>query len=73
MSDMGKAEQDQLKRVAAEAAVADLENSIVLGLGTGSTAAIALEALAESQGPARRRRSRPPSTPPPGRASSACR
>ena len=47
MSDMGKAEQDQLKRVAAEAAVADLENGIVLGLGTGSTAAIALEALAE--------------------------
>jgi ribose 5-phosphate isomerase A len=46
MSDMGKAEQDQLKRVAAEAAVADLENGIVLGLGTGSTAAIALEALA---------------------------
>ena len=47
MSDMGKAEQDQLKRVAAEAAVADLDNGIVLGLGTGSTAAIALEALAE--------------------------
>ncbi|MGH6944282.1 MAG: ribose-5-phosphate isomerase RpiA [Geminicoccaceae bacterium] len=47
MSVMKKAEQDQLKRAAAEAAVAELEDGIVLGLGSGSTAAFALEALAE--------------------------
>lgn len=43
---MSKAEQDQQKRRAAEAAVAEVEDGMVLGLGTGSTAALALEALA---------------------------
>lgn len=38
--------QDDLKRMAAEAAVAEVEDGMVLGLGTGSTAAFAVEALA---------------------------
>src|SRR6185295_18603357 len=38
--------QDELKRMAAEAAVAEVEDGMVLGLGTGSTAAFAVEALA---------------------------
>lgn len=38
--------QDQLKRLAAEAAVAEVEDGMVVGLGTGSTAAFALHALA---------------------------
>jgi ribose 5-phosphate isomerase A len=38
--------QDDLKRAAAEAAVALVEDGMVLGLGSGSTAAFALEALA---------------------------
>lgn len=41
------AESDRLKRLAAEAAVAMVEDGMVLGLGTGSTMAFALEALAE--------------------------
>ncbi|MBP2296439.1 ribose-5-phosphate isomerase RpiA [Azospirillum rugosum] len=41
-----KAEQDRLKRAAAEAAVTLVEDGMVVGLGTGSTAAFALEALA---------------------------
>ena len=41
------AERDSLKRAAAEAAVALLEDGMVVGLGSGSTAAFALEALAE--------------------------
>ncbi len=41
-----KAAQDRLKRAAAEAAVALVEDGMVVGLGTGSTAAFALEALA---------------------------
>jgi ribose 5-phosphate isomerase A len=36
----------ELKRIAAEAAVAEVENGMVLGLGSGSTAALAVEALA---------------------------
>jgi ribose 5-phosphate isomerase A len=39
-------EQDDLKRLAAEAAVAEVEDGMVLGLGSGSTAAFAVEALA---------------------------
>ena len=38
--------QDAMKRQAAEAAVAEVEDGMVLGLGTGSTAALAVEALA---------------------------
>jgi ribose 5-phosphate isomerase A len=37
---------DELKRRAAEAAVAEVEDGMVLGLGSGSTAALAVEALA---------------------------
>jgi ribose 5-phosphate isomerase A len=43
---MDKAGQDRLKRLAAEAAVAEVEDGMVLGIGTGSTAAFAIEALA---------------------------
>jgi ribose 5-phosphate isomerase A len=39
-------EQDRLKRLAAVAAIAEVEDGMVLGLGSGSTAAFALEALA---------------------------
>lgn len=39
--------QDELKRQAAEAAVAAVEDGMVLGLGTGSTAAIAVDLLGE--------------------------
>jgi ribose 5-phosphate isomerase A len=39
-------ERDALKRAAAEAAVALVEDGMVVGLGTGSTAAFAVEALA---------------------------
>lgn len=39
-------DQDTMKRQAAEAAVAEVEDGMVLGLGTGSTAALAVEALA---------------------------
>jgi ribose 5-phosphate isomerase A len=39
-------EQDALKRAAAEEAVKLVENGMVVGLGTGSTAAFAIEALA---------------------------
>lgn len=39
--------QDELKRQAAERAVELVEDGMVLGLGTGSTARFALEALAE--------------------------
>ncbi len=38
-------DQDTTKRQAAEAAVAEIEDGMVLGLGTGSTAAMAVEAL----------------------------
>jgi ribose 5-phosphate isomerase A len=38
--------RDELKRAAAEAAVALVEDGMVVGLGTGSTAAFAVEALA---------------------------
>jgi ribose 5-phosphate isomerase A len=40
------ADQDALKRAAAEAAVQLVENGMVVGLGSGSTAAFAVEALA---------------------------
>ena len=40
------AERDALKRAAAEAAVGLVEDGMVVGLGTGSTAAFAVEALA---------------------------
>ena len=39
-------DQDTLKRAAAEAAVQLVENDMVVGLGSGSTAAFAIEALA---------------------------
>jgi len=38
---------DELKRQAAERAVAEVKDGMVVGLGTGSTAAFALEALGE--------------------------
>jgi ribose 5-phosphate isomerase A len=40
------AARDNLKRAAAEAAVAQVQDGMVVGLGTGSTAAFAVEALA---------------------------
>jgi DNA-binding transcriptional regulator LsrR (DeoR family) len=40
------AERDALKRTAAEAAVELVQEGMVVGLGTGSTAAFAIEALA---------------------------
>ena len=40
------AERDALKRAAAEAAVELVEDGMVVGLGTGSTAAFAVDALA---------------------------
>ena len=40
------ADRDELKREAAEAAVGLVEDGMVVGLGTGSTAAFAIEALA---------------------------
>src|SRR6516164_5616670 len=39
-------DRDTLKRAAAEAAVQLVENDMIVGLGTGSTAAFAVEALA---------------------------
>ena len=39
--------QDELKRQSAEAAVAEVQDDMVLGLGTGSTATIAVELLGE--------------------------
>ena len=42
---MGLLDQAALKRQAAEAAVAEVEDGMVLGLGTGSTAAQAVEVL----------------------------
>jgi ribose 5-phosphate isomerase A len=42
----GMNSQDELKRQAAEAAVAEVENGMVLGLGSGSTAELALQTLA---------------------------
>ena len=39
--------QDSLKRAAARRAVAEVEDGMVVGLGSGSTAAFALEGLAE--------------------------
>jgi ribose 5-phosphate isomerase A len=44
-----EAERDTLKRAAAEAAVGLVQDGMVIGLGTGSTAAFAVEALAERQ------------------------
>ena len=41
-----QADRDALKRAAAEAAVQLVENDMVVGLGSGSTAAFAVEALA---------------------------
>ena len=46
MSRTSKPEQDHLKRLAAAAAIAEVEDGMVLGLGSGSTAAFAVEALA---------------------------
>jgi ribose 5-phosphate isomerase A len=46
VSRTSKPEQDHLKRLAAAAAVAEVEDGMVLGLGSGSTAAFAVEALA---------------------------
>ena len=40
------ADRDALKRAAAEAAVQLVENDMIAGLGSGSTAAFAVEALA---------------------------
>ena len=42
-----QADRDALKRAAAEAAVQLVENDMVVGLGSGSTAAFAIEALAQ--------------------------
>jgi ribose 5-phosphate isomerase A len=46
VSRTAKPEQDRLKRLAAAAAVAEVEDGMVLGLGSGSTAAFAVDALA---------------------------
>jgi ribose 5-phosphate isomerase A len=46
VSGTSKPEQDHLKRLAAAAAVAEVEDGMVVGLGSGSTAAFAVEALA---------------------------
>jgi ribose 5-phosphate isomerase A len=46
VSRTSKPEQDHLKRLAAAAAIAEVEDGMVLGLGSGSTAAFAVEALA---------------------------
>lgn len=43
-------DRDALKRAAAEAAVALVEDGMIVGLGTGSTAAFAVEALARRHG-----------------------
>lgn len=43
---IASADRDALKRAAAERAVADVADGMVLGLGSGSTAAFAIEALA---------------------------
>ncbi|HZA66834.1 MAG TPA: ribose-5-phosphate isomerase RpiA [Geminicoccaceae bacterium] len=50
MSRTSKPEQDHLKRLAAAAAIAEVEDGMVLGLGSGSTAAFAVEALAARVG-----------------------
>ena len=44
------ADRDELKRAAAERAVEFVESGMVLGLGTGSTAAFFVEALAARVG-----------------------
>jgi ribose 5-phosphate isomerase A len=41
----GKADRDTQKRAAAEAAAMFVEDGMVIGLGTGSTAYFAIEAL----------------------------
>jgi ribose 5-phosphate isomerase A len=46
MTAAAESEQDAFKRAAAEAAVQLVEQDMVIGLGTGSTAAFAIEALA---------------------------
>jgi ribose 5-phosphate isomerase A len=46
VSRTSKPEQDRLKRLAAAAAIAEVKDGMVLGLGSGSTAAFAVEALA---------------------------
>jgi ribose 5-phosphate isomerase A len=43
---MDRPDRDSMKRAAAVRAVAEVEDGMVLGLGTGSTAAFAIEALA---------------------------
>ena len=42
---MTPAEQAELKRIAAEKAVEAVADGMVLGLGTGSTAALAVDAI----------------------------
>lgn len=44
---MAESLQDRMKRAAAARAVAEVKDGMVVGLGSGSTAAFALEALAE--------------------------
>ena len=46
VASMSETTRDVLKRAAAEAAVQLVENDMVVGLGTGSTATFAIEALA---------------------------
>ena len=45
----GEAERNALKRAAAETAVKLVTDGMIVGLGTGSTAAFAVEALAVRQ------------------------
>jgi ribose 5-phosphate isomerase A len=47
MSEAGGRERNRQKRMAAAAAVEEIADGMVVGLGTGSTAAFALEAIAE--------------------------
>ena len=42
---MSATDQNQLKHAAAEAAVAQIENGMIVGLGSGSTAAFAVDAI----------------------------
>jgi ribose 5-phosphate isomerase A len=61
MSDTGRSRQDELKRAAAEAAVALIEDGMTVGLGTGSTAGFAITALARRVGQGLRVRAIPTS------------
>jgi hypothetical protein len=62
--------QDRSKRMAAARAIEEVEDGMILGLGSGSTAAFAIEALAARIAKGLRR---PPRRRRPWRGGSACR